>query len=223
VAGDLGRAAIVVPRRGRRALHLGGELGREVEHETPPQGAQADQAARLYEKARVGAHRWGPGLLVARVLYRAQHLDAPVLRVGALVAQALEGDPHLHLVAPLGHMATRFVHVIRIQVDGRVEPAARARAPGGAGGDAVAPDAVLLHPQWIHREHRGTAVVEIGIEQNGDVVVRVDVVAVGEGGAHRAARTRGCRSRWRRARTTPAPRSNLRRDARLPGGTARTP
>src|SRR2546423_13547183 len=62
-----------------------------------------------------------------------------------------------------------------------------ANIDGGAGGDAVAPDAVLLHPQWIHREHRGTAVVEIGIQQDGDVVVRVDVVAVGEGGAHRTA------------------------------------
>src|SRR5205085_447293 len=123
----------------------------------------------------------------ARVLHRAHDLDAPILRVGALVAQALEGNPYFHLVAPLGHAAARFVDVVGVQVDGRVESSAGARAPGGARGDAVAPDAVFLYAERIHREHRGTAVIEVGVEQDGDVVVGVDVVAVGEGGAHRVA------------------------------------
>src|SRR5207248_1695345 len=93
VARDFGRAAIVVARRGRRPVHLGRELGREVEHQAAPQGRQADQTARLNEKARIGAHRRGPGFLVARMLHRAYDLNAPILWVGALVAQALEGNP----------------------------------------------------------------------------------------------------------------------------------
>ncbi len=104
-----------------------------------------------------------------------------------MIAQALERDPHLHLVAPVGHVATRLVDVVGVQVDRRVEPAASARPPGGAGRDAVAPDAILLHAERIHGEHRGAAVVEVGVEQDGDVVVRVDVVAVGQRRAHDAA------------------------------------
>src|SRR6266436_2035497 len=73
-------------------------LGCEVEHQTAPQRAETDQAARLNEEARVGADRGGPGFLVTRVLHRPYDLEAPILGVGALIAQALEGDPHLHLV-----------------------------------------------------------------------------------------------------------------------------
>src|SRR5206468_9096523 len=109
---DFGRAAIVVARRGGGAVRLGGELGREVEHQAAPQVAETDQATRLNEKARVGADRGGPSLLVPRVLHGAQDLDAPILGVGALIAETLEGNPHLHLVAPIGHAATRLVHVV---------------------------------------------------------------------------------------------------------------
>src|SRR2546422_5687770 len=108
IARDFGRAAIVVARRGGSAVHLGGELGREVEHEAAPQVAEADQATRLNEKARVGADRGGPGLLVPRVLHGAQDLDGPILGVGALIAETLEGNPHLPLVAPLAHAAPRL-------------------------------------------------------------------------------------------------------------------
>src|SRR5207247_8718714 len=136
IARAFGRAAIVVPRRGGGAVHFGGELRCEVEHQATPQVAEADQATRLNEKARVGADRGRPGLLVPRVLYGAQDLNPPILWVGALIAETLEGNPHLHLVASIGHVAARFVHVVGVQVDRRVEPATRTRPPGGAGGDA---------------------------------------------------------------------------------------
>src|SRR5207245_9466146 len=96
-----------------------------------------------------------------RVLHGAQDLDAPILGVGALIAETLEGNPHLHLVAPIGHAAARLVHVVGVQVDRRVEPATRARTPGGAGGDAIAPACGLWHADRIHREHRGAAAVAV--------------------------------------------------------------
>src|SRR5438445_304941 len=94
------------------------QIVRAVQHSgyeetwTPAVRANASfliQAGRLDEKARVGADRGGPGFFVARVLHRPHDLEAPVLGVGALIAQALERDPHLHLVAPLVHPAARLV------------------------------------------------------------------------------------------------------------------
>ena len=184
---DFGRAAIVVARGGGSAVHLGGEFRGDIEHQTAPQLGEPDGAARLDQEARVGAHGGGPGVLVARVLDDAHDLQAPILRVGALVAEALEGDAHLDLVAPGGEVAARLVDVIGVQVDRRVEPAAGAGAAGRAGAHAVAPHAVLLHAEGIDREQQGAPVIEIGIEQDLDPVVGVDVVAVGEGGAHHVA------------------------------------
>ncbi|OLC98218.1 MAG: hypothetical protein AUJ00_00045 [Gemmatimonadetes bacterium 13_1_40CM_3_70_6] len=114
-------------------------------------------------------------------------LQPPVLRIGALVAQALERDADLDLEAPRRHVAARLIHEIGVQVDGRVEAAAGAGAARRAGVHAVAPHAVLLDAERVHGEEQGTAVVVVGVEQDVDAVVAVDVVAVGERRAHHGA------------------------------------
>src|SRR5439155_6700494 len=95
-----------------------------------------------------------------------------------------ERDTYLDLVPPIGHVAARLVDVVRVEVDGGVEPAAGARTAGRARAHAIAPHTVFLNTQRIHREHRGPPVVEIRVEQDLDAVVGVDVVAVGERGPH---------------------------------------
>ena len=139
---------------------------------------------RLNEEAGVGAHRGRPGVFIAAVLGDALDLQPPILRIGALVAQALEGDAHLDLETPRREVAARLVHEVGVEVDRRVEAAAGAGSARRPGVHAVAPHAVLLHAERVDGEQQRAAVVEIGIEQDVDAVVAVDVVAVGEGGAH---------------------------------------
>ena len=50
---------------------------------------------------------------------------------------------------------------------------------------ALAPDAVALGAERVHPEEEGAAAVVEGVEVEDDVVVVVDVVAVGHGGADR--------------------------------------
>ena len=142
---------------------------------------------RLNEEAGVGAHRGRPGVFIAAVLGDALDLQPPILRIGALVAQALEGDAHLDLEAPWREVAARLVHEVGVEVDRRVEAPAGAGSARRPGVHAVAPHAVLLHAERVDGEQQCAAVVEIGVEQDVDAVVAVDVVAVGEGGAHHRA------------------------------------
>src|SRR5207245_4847902 len=100
IAAELRCAGVIVPRGARGSIDFRGELRGEVEYHAALQRREADEAARLNKETGVGTHRRGPRLLVARVLHHARDLEAPVLWVGALVAQALQGNPHLDLVAP---------------------------------------------------------------------------------------------------------------------------
>src|SRR2546429_9406121 len=56
-------------------------------------------------------------------------------------------------------------------------------ATGGAGVLSLAAHPVLLYPERVHREQQRPPVVGVGVEQDLDVVVGVDVVAVRERGA----------------------------------------
>ncbi len=120
------------------------------------------------------------------MLRDADDLHAPVLRFTALVTQTLERDPHFHFKTPRRHSAVRLVNVVRIQVDNAVEAAAGIGTAGGAR-DPLAAHAVLLHAQRIDLEQRGATPVVERVEQDLDVVVGADVVAVGERGPHDAA------------------------------------
>ncbi len=113
-------------------------------------------------------------------------LDAPILNRGALVAQALEWNADLDLEAARGDSALRFVDVVGVQIDDAVKAAARVSPTRGAGNPLTA-DAVLLRAQRIDgKEERAAPIVE-RVEQDLNVVVGSDVVAVGEGRPHHVA------------------------------------
>ena len=84
-------------------------------------------------------------------------------------------------------MAPRLVDEVGAEIHDAVEPAGADAAAGRAGVLAFAAHAVLLDAEGIHREKQGAAVVVVGVEENLDLVVGVDIVAIGERGAHHRA------------------------------------
>ena len=183
----MGVALVAVPGGGprdRRAVHVGRELGVHVHDQTAPQPGEPAQAARLDQVARAGAHGGRPVVLVPGVLGDPDDLEAPVLRVGALIADALERDADLDLIAPGRNVAARLVHEVGAEIHDAIEPPGADAAASGARVLAFAAHAVLLDSERVHREKQGAAMVVVRVQQDLDVVVGVDVVAVGEGGAH---------------------------------------
>jgi hypothetical protein len=151
------------------------------------------QGAGLAEEAGVGPHGGCPSVLEAGVLHPPEHVDAPHLLPAFLVAEALEGDADLHLVAVVHQAAARLEHVVGVEVHRAVErvdareAAAGGGAAAGAAAELVAAGAVLLHAEGVDAEQEGQAPVVVGVEQDLDVILGCDVVPVGPGGAHHVA------------------------------------
>jgi len=188
VPADFGCGAVQIVGRARLSDDLGGEFRVEVHHQTALQTGESHEPPRLDQEARAGAHRRRPGVFVPGMLGDAHHLERPTLWVGALVAQALERNPDLDFEAPGGDAALGFVDEIGVDVHNAVEPPrADSRAARGAGVLSLAADAVLLYAERVHGEQQRAAVVGVGVEQQLDLIVALDVVAVGQGGAHHRA------------------------------------
>ena len=169
-----------------RAVQRRGHGRREVDHHAPGEVAQADQPPRLAEERCGAPQRGRPGVGVPRVLHLADDVDAPALHVGRLVADALEGDVELDLVAVVGEPAPRIEDVVRREV-GLAHLHAPARPPLFPLG-AVA---VLLDAERVDAEEEGLAPVVEGVEEELDVVVALDPVAVGERGVDRSGGVEG--------------------------------
>ena len=101
---QLGIDVVIAVGRGRYrcAIEARGELRRDVHDQAAAQAGERLQRARLDEKARAGADHGRPGVFIAGMLRRADDLDTPVLGRAALIAEALEGNPHFDFVAPRG-------------------------------------------------------------------------------------------------------------------------
>jgi hypothetical protein len=170
-----GVAAAVEPLRAER---------RQLQHQPAVQVVEALERAGLAEERRAGADHGSPRVLEAGVLDPAQDVDAPGLLPALLVAQALERDPDLDFIAAGDEAAARLEDVVRVQVHvpvEEVEPDA-APAPGhpaGAAGELIAAGAVLLDAERVDAEEEGAPPVVVGVEEDLDVVVAADVVAVG--------------------------------------------
>ena len=159
-----------------RPVGRGGDERLGLDGDAVPQIVQPADRALLPDEAGVGPAHVGPGVGVAGALHHAGDVEAPGLPLAAGIAQALERNPDLDLVAPLGDPALRVPDEVGILVD-----AARHQAAHLAG--ALAPHAVALHAERIDAEEEGAAAVVEGVEVEDDVVLVVDVVPVGDGGA----------------------------------------
>ena len=131
--------------------------------------------ALLAEEAGVGPANVGPGVGVAGALHDAGDVESPGLRTASGIAEALEGNPDLDLVAPIGEPALRLPGEIGVLVDASGNEAADLAG-------ALASHPVGLDTQRVDGEEECAAPVVEGVEVEDDVVVVVDVVPVGDGG-----------------------------------------
>src|SRR5690606_12933071 len=114
-----------------------------------------------------GAAGGRPGVRVPGALHLPLDLEAPGLRsVPARVAQALEGDAHLDLVAVLGDAPLGLEPVVRAVVD-------RAAPGPPRAADALGAHAVGLDPERVDREEEGAPAVLEGVEVEDHAVVAV--------------------------------------------------
>ncbi len=84
----------------------------------------------------------------------------------------------LDLVPPLDHPPRRLEQVVRAQIDAGARLLGREHARARALLLALRP--VRLHPERVHREHERAAAVVEGIQEDLDVVVPEDPVAIGQ-------------------------------------------
>src|SRR5690606_9915723 len=147
-----------------------------LEDDASPEVVQPLERPGLGEEARAREPGVGPSVDVSRALDPALDLEAPALRAGPGVAEALERDPDLDDVAVARQAALRLEPVVGAPIHRAAEAAAR-------GARALGPDAVLLHAERVDREEEGATPVVEGVEIEDDVVIAADVVAVRDGRA----------------------------------------
>ena len=132
------------PTRGNgTTVHLRSRLRVDVQDDAAGEARQPLEPARLTEERRIRLSNGRPGILEAGMLDLAVHVDPPGLHVHALIAQALERDSDLDLIAPIGHPTLGLVHEVGAQVDGVARRRGRAGA-GAASLRSLAEDAVRL-------------------------------------------------------------------------------
>src|SRR5881409_1404921 len=166
------------PARGGSPPRLPGGLGVQIHDQTTMHAAQAHQVARLSDERRAGATRREPGVLEPRVLHLAYDVQLPVLRLARLIPDALERNPHLDFVSPIGDAPARLKDEVGAQVG--LLPSHDRAADEAAGGHVGALDqgAIALDADGIHGKHQGLLPVVKRAEQDLHVVVVEDLVAI---------------------------------------------
>src|SRR5438045_3438170 len=115
---------------------------------------KADQIAGLADERRVRALCRKPGVLEARVLDLAHDIQTPILRLLGLISQALERDPDLDLVPPLGEPPAGLEHVIGAEVGSLTADEGAADESARRNVGSFDERAVSLYTTRIHREHQ---------------------------------------------------------------------
>jgi hypothetical protein len=123
------------------------------------------------------------------VLHLAGDVDSPPLLLRRLEAEALERDPDLDLVAVVGQTPLRLEHEVGAQVGG-LPADHRVVEAVAAGGSGLHQRAVRLDAERVHREDDACR-PSSKVEQDLDVVVRADLVAVRQRRVHLAVRLIG--------------------------------
>ncbi len=114
-------------------------------------------------------------------------LMPPALLPPGLKSEALERNANLDLVAGLGDPALGVEYEVRAQV-GALALDHRVVEPVAGGGPRLHQCSVRLHSERIYCKDIGLPRVVEGAEQDLDVVVGRNPVAIGESGVHRAVR-----------------------------------
>src|SRR2546423_14268406 len=120
------------------------------------------------------------------MLYLAHDVQAPILRLLGLISQALERDPDLDLVPPLGEPPAGLEHVIGAEVGSLTTDEGTADESARRNVGSFDKRAVSLYAQRIYREHQRLLPIVERAEQDLHVVVAEDLVAVGERGGRPA-------------------------------------
>ena len=162
------------------ARHLARRLRVHVHDQTAVQAGEPDELARLADEGRARAPGRRPGVLEAGVLHLSHDVETPALHLAALVAEASKGDPHLHFVPPLRDAPPRLVDIVGGQIGLLPPGGGTAEEPAGTGIQALDDRAVPLHAQRVHREHEGPVPVVERAQEDLDVVVAEDLIAVGQ-------------------------------------------
>ena len=97
-------------------------------------------------------------------------MDAPVLLLRRLVADALEWNADLDLVAARGDVAFRLEDVVGIEV-GRLAALRQATEAATGSARALRQGAIQLDAQRVSTKHERLAAIVIGAEEDDDVVV----------------------------------------------------
>jgi hypothetical protein len=117
------------------------------------------------------------------VLHLPHDVDVPALQIRGLVFQALERNANLDFVAGLGQSALGCENEILTEI-GRRATGKRRRPPAVEARARLHDRTVHLHAERIHREDVCLSLVVKRAEQNLNVVIGRDLVAVGERGVH---------------------------------------
>src|SRR5690606_34965434 len=150
-------------RRNEGGLQLGDHPAVDV--------VDSRDAAGLPQERCIGAAHIGPGVLVAGAAGGALDIEAPGhLAATTTPAQRLERDPDLGLPAERGKLAIALPDEIGVAVGGARAEARRETTFGA--------DTIVLHAERVDPEEVGPALVVEGVEEQRDLVVAADVVAV---------------------------------------------
>ena len=160
------------------------DLRIDVHHQAAMQVRESFQRPGLRKKRQSRASGRRPAVLMSGVLHEAHDVESPDLLRRRLVAEALEGNAHFDDVSLGRHLSLRREHEVGIHVHGfaRQAGATKSATPALA---RLENGAVGLDTERIHGEHGGLPAVVEGAQEDLDVVVGRDLVAVGEGRARR--------------------------------------
>src|SRR6266446_4225139 len=124
------------------------------------------------------------------MLHSPEDVQPPALNFRILVAKAFKWYPHLDFIPPIDDTSLRLEEVFRIEIHASSERIDVPKSPAGcrrtsrASSKLCAPRSVLLDTIRIDAEEERDLSRVVGIEQDLDLILAVDVVAVGVRRAH---------------------------------------
>ena len=112
------------------------------------------------------------------MLHLPHNVDPPVLHVLRLIAKALERNPDFHLVAGRSRATLRLEDEVRAEIGLFARLLAASERAAAAAARALVQRAISLDTERVDREHHRLTTVVERAEQDLNVVVAEDLVAI---------------------------------------------